>query len=50
VIVKKETDNNEGKGEEPQQGSLLRNAGKTAFLIAVLVAAWFILEKIIGNK
>ena len=48
--MKKETDSNEGKEEEPRQGSLLINAGKTAFLIAVLVAAWFILEKIIGNK
>lgn len=35
--------------EEPQQGSLLLNIGKIVLLIAVLVAAWFILEKLIGK-
>jgi hypothetical protein len=53
VIVKKETDSNEGeRGEpgEPGHGSLLLNIGKTVFLIAVLVAAWFILENLIGCK
>jgi hypothetical protein len=50
VIVKKETDSNEGKQEGPGQGSLLLNIGKTVFLIVVLVAAWFILEKLIGHK
>jgi hypothetical protein len=37
------------KPEEPQQGSLLLNIGKIVFLIVVLVAAWFILEKLIGK-
>jgi len=35
--------------EEPQQGSLLMNIGKIVFLVAMLVAAWFILEKLIGK-
>ena len=38
------------KPEEPRQGSLLLNIGKTIFLIVVLVAAWFILEWLIGHK
>jgi hypothetical protein len=37
------------KPEEPAQGSLWLNIGKTVFLIVVLVAAWFILEKLIGK-
>jgi hypothetical protein len=37
------------KQEEPQEGSLLLNIGKTVFLVAVLVAAWFILEKLMGK-
>ncbi len=43
------THNEPGKQEEPQQGSLLLNIGKTIFLIVVLVIAWFILEKLIGK-
>jgi len=43
------TNNKPQKQEEPQQGSLLLNIGKTVFLIVVLVAAWFILEKLIGK-
>jgi len=42
------TNDKREKPEEPQ-GSLLLNIGKTVFLIVVLVAAWFILEKIIGK-
>jgi len=49
MIVKKGTDRNGGQQEEPQQGSLLLNIGKTIFLIVVLVIAWFILEKLIGK-
>lgn len=49
MIVKKETDRNEGKQEEPGQDNLWLNIGKTIFLIVVLVAAWFILEKLIGK-
>ena len=37
------------KPEEPRQGSLLLNIGKMVFLIVVLVAAWFILEKLMGK-
>ncbi len=48
MIVKKETDRNEGK-QEPGQDNLWLNIGKTIFLIVVLVAAWFILEKLIGK-
>jgi hypothetical protein len=36
------------KEEELQQGSPLKNIGRIIFLIVVLVAAWFILEKLIG--
>jgi hypothetical protein len=42
------TNNKQEKPEEPQ-GSLLMNIGKTVFLIVVLVAAWFILERLIGK-
>jgi hypothetical protein len=50
VIVKKETDRKEGKQEEPQEGSLLLNIGKIIFLVAALVAAWFVLEWLMGSK
>ncbi|HSQ77316.1 MAG TPA: hypothetical protein VLN91_00345 [Nitrospirota bacterium] len=43
------TNNEPEKPEEPQQNSLVLNIGKTVFLIVVLVAAWFILEKLIGK-
>ncbi len=36
--------------EEPRQGSLLLNIGKIIFLIAVLVAAWFVLDWLISGK
>ncbi len=43
---------NEGpeKPEEQEQGSAFLNIGKTIFLIASLVAAWFILDKLMGSK
>ena len=43
---------NEGpeKQQEQEQGSALLNIGKIVFLIAALVAAWFILEKLMGSK
>jgi hypothetical protein len=43
---------NKGREEpEPQeQGSAFLNIGKIIFLITVLVAAWFILEKLMGSK
>ena len=45
-------DSNKGpeKPEEQEQGSALLNIGKIIFLIATLVAAWFILEKLMGSK
>jgi hypothetical protein len=43
---------NEGpeKQQEQEQGSAFLNIGKIVFLIAALVAAWFILEKLMGSK
>jgi hypothetical protein len=38
------------KPEEQEQGSAFVNIGKIIFLIAALVAAWFILEKLMGSK
>jgi len=35
---------------EEKQGSFWMNIGKIAFLIAVLTAAWFVLERLIGQK
>ena len=43
------TNNKPEKPEEPRQGSLMLNIGKMIFLIVVLVAAWFILERLIGK-
>ena len=40
-----------GPGErEEEEGHLLRNIGNTVFLVAVLVAAWFLLEWLMGSK
>jgi len=36
--------------EEPGEGNLLLNIGKTVFLVAVLVAAWFFLDWLMGSK
>ncbi len=35
---------------EEETGSAWKNIGKIIFLIAVLVAAWFILERLMGSK
>ena len=35
---------------EPEEGSLWLNIGKIVLLIAVLVAAWFVLERLMGGK
>jgi hypothetical protein len=48
VNGKKEIDKNEGNQEELQQDSPKKNIARIVFLVAVLVAAWFILDKIIG--
>jgi hypothetical protein len=44
------TNNEPDKPEEPLHGNPWLNIGKIIFLIAVLVAAWFILERLMGNK
>lgn len=36
--------------EEPEQGHGWQNIGKVIFLIASLVAAWFLLEWLMGGK
>ena len=36
--------------DETETGSAWKNIGKTIFLIAALVAAWFVLERLMGNK
>jgi hypothetical protein len=43
------TNNEPEKPEEPRPGSLMLNIMKMIFLIVVLVAAWFILEKLMGK-
>ncbi len=45
----KQVEHTPSSGEEGE-GSLLLNIGKILFLIAVLVAAWFLLERLMGNK
>ena len=35
---------------EPEAGSAGKNIGKLMFLIAALVAAWFVLEWLMGGK
>jgi len=42
--MKKEDQAAPEKTEEPEDVSAWKNIGKTVFLIAVLVAAWFVLE------
>jgi hypothetical protein len=37
------------KPEEPQEGNLWLNIGKILFLVAVLVAAWYVLDRLIGG-
>jgi hypothetical protein len=34
--------------ERPEEGNLWLNIGKTIFLVVVLVAAWYILDWLIG--
>ncbi len=36
--------------EKPEPGSAWLNIGKIIFLIAALVAAWFVLEWLMGGK
>jgi hypothetical protein len=46
--VKKE--GNEMPENPGEQGSALQNIGKIIFLVAALVAAWFVLEWLMGSK
>ena len=36
--------------EESESESAWKNIGKILFLIAALVAAWFVLERLMGSK
>lgn len=36
--------------DEPEAGSAWKNIAKTIFLIAALVASWFVLEWLMGSK
>jgi hypothetical protein len=36
--------------DEQEAGSAWKNIGKILFLIAVLVAAWFVLERLMGSR
>jgi len=36
--------------DETGTGSTWKNIGKTILLIAALAAAWFVLERLMGNK
>ncbi len=36
--------------ENEGEGNLLLNIGKIVFLVAVLIAAWFLLEWLMGSK
>jgi hypothetical protein len=44
------TDNEQRRQEEQEDVSVWRNIGKTIFLIAALVAAWFLLDWLMGGK
>jgi len=35
---------------EQEEGSAWKNIGKIILLIAILVAAWFVLERLMENK
>ena len=44
------TNNKPENPEEPQEGRLWLNISKIVLLVAVLVAAWFILEWLMRGK
>lgn len=37
-------------GKQEGEGHLLLNIGKTVLLVAILVAAWFLLDWLMGRK
>jgi hypothetical protein len=41
---------NEPEGPGKPEGSAWKNIGKIIFLIAALVASWFVLEWLMGGK
>ncbi len=43
------TDNKPENPDRPQEASIWLNIGKIVFLVAVLVAAWFVLEWLMGR-
>ncbi len=43
------TDNKSENPDQPKEISIWLNIGKIVFLIAVLVAAWFVLEWLMGR-
>jgi hypothetical protein len=44
------TDNEQKKLMEPEDVSVWRNIGKKVFLVVVLVAAWFLMDWLMGGK
>jgi hypothetical protein len=48
--MQKNVKEDHNKPEEPEDVSAWRNIGRIIFLVAVLVAAWFILEWLMGGK
>lgn len=48
--MKKDAQAGPEKTEEPEHGSAWRNIGKIVFLITVLVAAWFVMDWLMGGK
>jgi hypothetical protein len=44
------TENKQKQQEEPEDVSAWRNIGKAIFLIAALVAAWFLMDWLMGGK
>ena len=47
--MQKDAQTGQDKPEEPEHGSAWLNIGKTVFLVAALVAAWFVLEWLMGK-
>jgi hypothetical protein len=44
------TNNEQKRQEEPEDVSAWRNIGKAIFLFAALVAAWFLMDWLMGGK
>lgn len=48
--MKKDVQAGPEKTEEPKEGNALRHLGQILLLVAVLVAAWFVLDWLISGK